>query len=283
MVQVSISTRLSRDVRAAEPIHVTRATLAITASGFLVEAIGRTILWRVPEGNRLAFALCSLGFVLISAGLLNHFDHHRTRFGLPALITVHLALLVWVVAFLPFVLNPSLYSTSEWGKTYLFAAWGVWQLLGSLGVFLVLMRKQARLEHGDKTAETEIHASFSQLVILSGGLLLWGVGNIGLSIDPTSHYSGLLTVFGPGLIAVAIIAHVEHLSLRIGRPAVTLTIIAALAWTVSNVPAVSDGIASDPAGRLFIWWGARAIAFIFGIIACVLVLAHKRAWQSNQT
>ncbi len=107
-------------------------------------------------------------------------------------------------------------------RTYAYAMWGATWLTASLGVFFVLARKEARLEQRDRSPRTEIHASFSQLTLVAGGTLIYGISFLGLMADQESNLMGWLTLIGPSLIAVAIISHVEHLSLRVGRPAVIL-------------------------------------------------------------
>ena len=66
--------------------------------------------------------------------------------------------------------------------------WGATWLTASLGAFFVLARKEARLEQRDRSPRTEIHASFSQLTLVAGGTLIYGI------------------------------SFVEHLSWRVGRP-----------------------------------------------------------------
>ena len=233
----------------------------------------------MPTVGRIAWILCVIGPVLLALAVLDHLDHHRRRFGLPALVLLNIAIVLQAAVFVPFAYDPSLR-----GKlvTYNYAMYGAAWLIGSLGVFVVLARKEARLEHGDKTPETTIHASFIQLTTLAVGMLIYGISFVGLSFDRHNHYMGLLSAIGPALIAVALIAHVEHLALRIGVPAVTVAIIGATVWGLKNVPrAVSDVFAAPPWSIVLVY-GVQGMIFIMGAIACLLVLVHKQAWVNAE-
>ena len=265
-------------MRAAEPIHVTRGTLTLAAVGFVVWAIGYLLIWASPTGTRLEWILCAAGPILLAVAILNHLDHHRRRFGILALILLNVAVVLQAVVFVPYAVNPALRGTPGWGQ-FAYVAWGASWIIAALGVFVVLARKEARIEHGDKTAETEIHATFFQLATLAVGMLIYGLSFIGLSTDRNSQFLGWLTVIGPALIAVSIIAHVEHLSLRIGRPAVILAIIGVSVWAAKNLVRATTTLMSDPGVSTLVVYGIQGIILMLGAIACVLVLLHKRAWQ----
>jgi hypothetical protein len=88
----------------------------------------------------------------------------------------------------------------------------------------------------------------------------------------------VLSVVGPVLIAIAAINHIEHLTLRIGRPAVIITIVGISIWSVKNLSrAVTDWM-SDPALARFFVYGVQGFVFALGAVACILVLSHKKAW-----
>lgn len=263
-------------VRAAEPIHVTRASLTLAAGGFILWGIGYLLLWLQPTGTRLEWVLCTLGPLLLGAAILNHLDHHRRRFGIVALVLLNVVVVMQALVFLPYALNPELVGTLS-RLTY--DVWGISWLVGALGVAAVLMRKKSRLDHGDKTPETEIHASFFQLSMLAAGMLIYGISFVGLSSDRTSHLFGWLSVIGPALIAVAVIAHIEHLTLRLGRPAVILVILGTAVWGAKNLVRATTDLMSDPAWSVPLVYGVQGVILLLGALACLLVLFHKRAWE----
>ncbi|MCX6431341.1 MAG: hypothetical protein NTX29_00660 [Actinobacteria bacterium] len=267
---------MPRDVRAAEPIHVTRTSLSLAAGGFILWGIGYWILWLQSTGTRLEWVLCTLGPLLLGAAILNHLDHHRRRFGIVALVLLNIVVVMQALVFLPYALNPELVGTLS---RFTFNVWGISWLVGALGVAAVLMRKKSRLDHGDKTPETEIHASFFQLSMLAAGMLIYGISFVGLSSDRTSHLFGWLSVIGPALIAIAVIAHIEHLSLRLGRPAVVLVIIGATGWAAKNLVRATTDLMSDPAWAALFVYGVQGFILLLGALACLLVLFHKQAWE----
>jgi len=288
LLQANPSARMSREVREAEPIHVSRGALGLAAIGLLVAGIACLVLWRNPGGTRLAWILLTVGLLAVAAAVLGHLEHHRARFGAAASSVIALGIILYSLAWAQFAIRPSWYSSPgrwqvAWGCT------GLSLILMTLGVFLVIARKESRLLAADKTAETEIHASFFQLTMLSVGLLLSGLGPIGLAFTlggtgtsglRASQFLGWLIVAGAAFVAVALIAHVEHLTVRLGRPAVIVTIAAPVVYCLSNLPSVSAQLASSATWGPFLWWGAWGISMLLGAVACVLVVFHKQARTS---
>jgi len=271
---------MSREVRAAEPIHVTRATLGLTALGFLVWGIGYLVVWQSITATRLDWVLCVLGPLLLAAAVLNHLNHHRRRFGLLTLVVLNVAIALQALVFVPFALDPSLGGTPVWSE-FAYDVWGLSWVIGAVGVLMVLARKRSRRSHADRSAETEVHASFFQLSTLAVGMLLYGLSFIGLGADRTSHNFGWLSVIGPALIVVSIIAHVEHLTLRIGRPAVILAILGPSLWAVKNLARAATTLMSDPSWSSLLVYGVQGIILLVGAMACLLTLRHKQAWEQN--
>ena len=89
---VAWTLRMSRAEREAEPIHVTRTSVWFAAIGFLALAVGESLICWAPTGGRLEFILLVLGTLSLAVAILYHLDHHRLRFGLPALIFFNLAI-----------------------------------------------------------------------------------------------------------------------------------------------------------------------------------------------
>jgi hypothetical protein len=279
---VAWTLRMSRADREAEPIHVNRTSVGLGAIGFLSISVGEFMLFFAPvsEGGRLAFILLTLGTLFLAAAILSHLDQHRMRFGLPALVFINLGIIAASALWIPYVIDPSLQGGSM--AQYAFICWGTAWTLGAIGTFFVIHRKETRLERGGKAA-TQIHASFFQLLTLGVGMLIYGICFIEQSSARNNTVDGVLSVVGPVLIAIAVINHVEHLTLRIGRPAVILTIIGVSIWSVSNLPrAVTDWM-NEPAIRNFFTYGVQGIVFALGAVACLLVLSHKKAWLASRS
>ena len=270
------SLRMSRDVRAAEPIRVTRGTMGIAAAGFGLWGVAWVMLWLVQTQSKLEWALLTIGALLIVVAVLTHVAHLRARFGLGALVVLTLACALPAALFFPFAirLDANL-------RTYAYAMWGATWLTASLGVFLVLARKEARLVQRDRSPRTEIHASFSQLTLVAVGTLIYGISFLGLIADQDSYLMGWLSLIGPSMIAVAIISHIEHLSLRVGRPAVILAIVGVSIWAGKNITRATTDLMSNPDWSAFLVNGLQGISMLLGAMACLLVVAHKRAWAAS--
>ena len=267
---------MSREVRAAEPIRVTRLTMGIASAGFALWGVAWVMLWLVQTETRLEWALLTIGALLIVVAVLTHVTHLRARFGLAALVLLTLACALPVALFLPYALG-----VGGNLRTYAYALWGVTWLTASVGVFLVLARKEARLEQRDRSPRTEIHASFSQLTLVAVGTLIYGVSFLGLMTYQDSRLMGWLSLIGPSLIAVAIISHIEHLSLRVGRPAVILAIVGVAIWAGKNITRATSDLMSNPDWSAFLVNGLQGISMLLGAIACLLVVVHKRAWVES--
>ena len=279
---VAWTLRMSRAEREAEPIHVTRTSVWFAAIGFFALALGESLICWAPSTGRVDFALLTLGTLCLAVAILYHLDQHRVRFGLSALIFFNLAILAASAVWIPYVIDPAVRGTSG-GMLYSYIAWGLAWTLGAIGTFLVLLRKERRLERGGRKAATEIHASFFQLLILGVGMLIYGISFIEQSSTPNDHVDGVLSVVGPVLIAISVINHIEHLILRIGRPAVIITIVGISIWSVKNLSrAVTDWM-SDPALKAFFVYGVQGVVFALGAIACILVLSHKKAWLAARS
>jgi len=272
---------MSRSTREAEPIHVSHTSVLLAAIGFLALGIGESLLCWAPTGTRFEYILLTLGTLTLAAALVNHLDHHRARFGLPALVLFNLGIIASAAVWVPYAVDPSLRGTQTWGE-FSYIAWGAAWLLGSVGTFVVMARKEARLEHGDKSAETEIHATFFQLTALAVGMLIYSISFFQMSTDRTNHFDAALAVAGPALIALAVIAHIEHLTLRIGRPAVIITVLSAALWAVKNLSREVDSWMANPDLAKFFVYGVQGAIFFLGAIACLLVLSHKKTWKVEQ-
>ena len=279
---VAWTLRMSRSDREAEPIHVTQTSVWLAAIGFLALSLGQSLLCWAPTGGRLEFILLTAGTLCIAAAILTHLDTHRLRFGLPALVFFNLGILAASAVWIPYVIDPADFGTGKF-QLYVYILWGMAWTLGAIGTFFVLHRKEARLERGDRKAATTIHASFFQLLSLGVGMLIYGISFIEQSTLPNNNVSGVLAVVGPVLIAISVISHVEHLTLRIGRPAVILTILGISIWSVKNLSRAATDWMSDPALYKFFIFGIQGIVYAMGAVACILVLSRKKAWLASRS
>ncbi len=278
---VAWTLRMSRSDREAEPIHVTQTSIWLGAIGFLALAIGESLLCWAPTSGRLEFILLTLGTLCLAAAVLTHLDTHRLRFGLPALVFFNLGILAASAVWAPYIFDPTLFGTGTL-TLFTYTCWGSAWTLGAIGTFFVLHRKETRLERGDRKAATTIHASFFQLLSLGVGMLIYGISFVEQSTLPNNNVSGVLGVIGPVLIAISVISHVEHLTLRIGRPAVILTILGISIWSVKNLSRAATDWMSDPALFKFFIFGIQGIVFAMGAVACILVLSRKKAWLASR-
>ena len=113
-------------------------------------------------------------------------------------------------------------------------------------------------------------------------MLIYGISFIEQSSSPNNQVDGVLGVVGPVLIAISVIAHVEHLTLRIGKPAVIITVLGVSIWSVKNLSrAVTDWMSDPDLARFFVY-GVQGIIFAMGAVACLLVLTHKKAWLASR-
>ena len=252
---VTWTLRMSRAEREAEAIHVTRTSVGLGALGFIALAVGESMLCWAPTGGRLEFILLAVGTLCLAAAVLYHLDQHRLRFGLPALIAFNLGILAASAVWVPYAINPAARGT-EGATLFVYIAWGAAWTLGAIGTFLVLLRKEARLERGDRKAATEIHASFFQLLALGVGMLIYGISFIEQSSAPNNQVDGALGVIGPLLISI---------------------------WSVKNLSRAATDWMSDPALAKFFVYGVQGIVFAIAAVACVLVLSHKKTWLASRS
>jgi len=274
---------MTKQERASEPIHVSKLSIALGALGFGLLSLAQSVFAWAPTGTRFEWALMVLGSLSLAGAMLHHVDHHVRRFGALAVVLINVSLVGAAFVYLPYALNLSLRGT-EAGIRYTYSTWGVVWLIGSAAVFAVLARKEIRLEHDDKTSETEIHASFFQLTTLAVGMLIYGIGFLLLG-DPVARDSrmvGALSVVGPLLIALAVIAHIEHLMLRMGKVAVVLTAVGVSLWGIKNLFRPLTGWFDNEALNDFFVFGLQGVFYAMGALACVFVLFHKQAWAKTQ-
>jgi len=121
---------------------------------------------------------------------------------------------------------------------------------------------------------TTIHASFFSLACGALGMLGVGIGTF-VSPGSGSWLGWALHVVGWILVSVAIVAHIEHLSNRLGRVAVICGILAAVAQGLADLPfAINSGWVSD-SGWLAYYNAMWAVAWLLGAASIALAAVRK--------
>jgi hypothetical protein len=158
-------------------------------------------------------------------------------------------------------------------------SYGIATLLLAAGLLLVLARKFARRNQPAADIAAEIHASYFQLGAGSLGLIIWSCGQLALLNYPSGpRWVEILSTVGPLLIALAVIAHMEQLALRIGLAATDLGCLGCLLWGVSYLPlALNPKLATDINWEGACFWGIAGIGALCAGIATLLVLGRAIA------
>jgi len=121
---------------------------------------------------------------------------------------------------------------------------------------------------------SRIHASFFSLTCGALGILAVGVGSV-ISPGKGSEFGWGRCGVGWILVAIAVIARVEHLSRRLGRAAVVCAIIAAVAMAVSDVPFSFDANRTADQGWINFVANCWAVAMILASASFALVSIRK--------
>ena len=266
-------------------IHASFFSLACGALGMLGVAVGTFI----SPGSSVTFgwALHAGGWILVSVAIIAHIEHLSNRLGRVAVICGILAAVGQGLADLPFAINSAWVSDTGW-INYFNAMWAAASLLAAASIGLAAVRKEKQMEahlasgrpgmYASEDYSTTVHASFLSLVTGAVGALLTGIASLMLigGGGPATRLSWILYAIGSVLLAAAIIAHIEHLSLSLGRPAVILGSLAMILNAVSALPGVFDPAGSNTLDTTLIWFlfaGSATIA----AIAIGLVAVRRRA------
>jgi hypothetical protein len=167
-----------------------------------------------------------------------------------------------------------------------YAAYGVGLVLGSVAMLLVLARKEADVEAFVANSHLacppgcmcrdNIHSSFASIAIGGIGLLVWGIGFLGLSVDqPGSRFHWMLAVIGSLMVSIAITMHFDHLGNRFGRLAIATGILSAYIWSFGYLlQAINPGAVptSDWYTYLFLCYG---VGHLLTAVSMLLVARRK--------
>lgn len=274
--------RFDLAARAAEPIRVTRVTVSLAAVGLLAWAAGQLAMWADLHGSRAAWICEVVGPVLVAIAVINHLRFLSRRFGHLAIVSLMLSVLGWGFVAAPFALDPSRYGVRAWAE-YMSWTYGSSTALAALGLLFILDRKLSRTSLVVTDPSLEIHASTFQLAAGAIGLAIWSSGQFALLQYPAgARWIHILSTVGPLLVALAVIAHVEQLSLRIGLAAVDLGCVACVLWGVSYLPlALNPNLVTDSRWEGACFWGIAGVGALLAGIASLLVLFRKNTWNRH--
>jgi len=245
------------------------------------------------SSGTFGWALHAGGWILVSVAIIAHIEHLSNRLGRVAVICGILAAVGQGLADLPFAINSGWVSDTGW-INYFNAMWAAASLLAAASIGLAAVRKEKQMEahlasgrpgmYAAEDYSTTVHASFLSLVTGAVGALLAGIASLMLigGGGPATRLSWILYAIGSVLLAAAIIAHIEHLSLSLGRPAVILGSLAMILNAVSVLPGVFDPVGSNTFGTTLVWLlfaGSATIA----AIAIGLVAVRRRAQGESAT
>ena len=277
------------DVDRPESPHVSFAVLGVGAAGFLVWALGWFAL--IPDHqSRLGWTLEVVGPLLIAAAMIMFVETLVRRIGKWAVALGVLGSVALGVSTLPFGINPANLESSG-PVAFGYAAYGVGLVLGGVSLLLVLARKEADVEgflHASRAecepgcmCQDNIHSSFASITVGAIGLLVWGIGFVGLSLDESSsRFHWLLAVVGSLLVSVGLTMHFDHLGSRFGRVAIVTGIVSAYIWSFGYLlQAINPGAlpTSSWYTYLFLCYG---VGHLLTAVSLVLVARRKRSLES---
>ena len=270
-------------------IHASFFSLVCASVGLLGVGVGT--LLSPGAGGALGWTLHTLGWILVSVAIIAHIDHLSNRLGRSAVVCGILAAVAQAVADAPFALDPDRVLQVAWVNFYTIM-WAVAALLAAASLALVAVRKEKLMEQHIALGETgkfavedyqtTVHASF--LSLMSGALafLLTGIGWLML-IDgggSSAKLAWALLTLGSLLLAVAIIAHIEHLTMSIGRAAIWLGAAAAVLSALGSIPGYFAATGDNSIGGELTWimWG---VSCVLAALALAIVAMRRRAQRSR--
>lgn len=264
----------------AEPIHVSVAALWCGVIGFALWGIGSLIRAGSLEYVELAEALEVVGPLLLALAIILHVEHLSYRIGRPAVVLLIIGPIVYGVSRIPAVFDAEGY---RWFN-YEYASYATGHLLVGLGIMMIAVHKEQQMKaalanpatSGQGSLDVTVHASFLSLISAASGLIFIAISEFGdIGGDPRSRFDFMLRAVGALLITVGIITHIDHLTRRIGLPAVVAGIAGSVCWFLAYLPRVYNPSFDGSASWSDAKWVAFGVAYLLGSLACALVLARK--------
>ena len=271
-------------------IHASSFSLVCGGLGLVIAGVGTFLSPGTTSGA--GYLVSTVGFVLIAVAIIAHVEHLSRRLGRPAVVLAIVSAVLLVVDNLPMALQPSRVADSGW-IDYWNYVWAASALCAAASLALAAMRKEsrlvARLAKGDSGAyeaedfHSTVHASFLSLVTGAVGFLLMAIGSLIIigGGGPAARLAWIVQTISWVLIAVAIIAHMAHLSRSVGRLALVLAVIGLIVNALATVPAFIDPSGAGSIGP-DVQWIAWGIANILTGISAALVAVRRRAQDAGR-
>jgi len=266
---------------AAEPIHVSVPSLTCGVLGFALWGLGSLVRAASLENVEVAEALEVVGPLLLAVAIILHVEHLSYRIGRTAVVLLIIGPAVYGVSRIPALFGAE---GIAWFR-YEYASYGAGHLLVGLGILMVAVHKEmqmkAALEHyamnrDGAPPDITVHASFASLMSASGGLILVAISEFSdIGGQPRTRFDFLLRAVGALLITVGIVTHIDHLTRRIGLPAVVVGILASLCWFAAYLPRVYNPSFDFSASWSDMKWVAFGCAYLLAALAGGLVLIRK--------
>lgn len=265
----------------AEPIHVSVAALVCGVVGFALWGLGSLVRAGSLDYIEVAEALEVAGPLLLALAIILHVEHLSYRIGRAAVVLLIIGPIIYGVSRIPALFDAEGY---RWFN-YEYASYATGHLLVGLGIMMIAVHKEqqmkAALEHpginsDEGSADITVHASFLSLISASGGLILIAISEYGdIGGDPRTRFDFILRAVGALLVIVGIITHIDHLTRRIGLPAVVAGIAGSVCWFLAYVPRVYNPSFDGSASWSDAKWVAFGVAYLLGSLTCALVLGRK--------
>jgi len=247
------------DVIPADEIHASFFTLLGSVAGLVLSGIGLLLSWHHP-GTLMPVTFETAGALILAIAISTHVSHLSKRLGAVGVGASVLALYVWVASWLPFALNRKRYVMINW-QHYFYCCWGLALALFALVAFIALQIKEANEYKGEEDPLAQIHMSFTSLLFVASGLLIFSIG----FFDMAAHLSGerfswALQFIGPLLIAIGVTWHLEHATKHLGYAGALLGILSVTIWALCSLPfVINPALAFD--GN----WGLRISNGLFSL------------------
>ncbi len=245
--------------------HRLGASVRVAALGFIVWAVGFLGLAASGTAAQWEWALAFLGPLILAIAVLMRGAFVRGRYGVGALVSFVLALVIQAAVFLPRTLGIDVVGPG--GTSFSYDAWGLAWIVGALGVLFVMRSKQSMLP-------TFQGATFVQLSMLLAGMLLYGVGFVELGSDRLNHEFGFVTFAGAVLIALSVIAQRKVLAQGIGAPAAGICVLIAAVWAIKDVARVIGNAMTDATFAKEMVFGVEGVLLVLAVVGCALAARH---------
>lgn len=263
-----------------DQIHASFFTLLGSATGLVLSGIGLLLSWRNP-GTRLPVEFESMGALILAVAISTHVTHLSIRIGHFGVGLGVASLYLWAASWIPFSLDSKRYLVIGW-QQYFYCCWGLALAFFAITTFLALWIKEANEERDLQDPSEKIHISFSSLLFIAAGLLIFSIG----FFDMAAHLDGerlswTLQFIGPLLISWGLMNHLAHLTKHLGYTGAILGVISALIWAACSLPfAIKPILAFDSTWGLRISNGLFSLPYFLTAATLAAVALRKRSLKT---